>query len=160
MLYIEQIPRTEDAPFYTTDLSDIPQIRNWIMQNCDITKRHVISESRRGKIIAEGISLELYYGWQYKEPMRFHAARVVKNHMGYKTFTNKEDAIVHYFECKRIAEIQLAIDAELAENSLEGLRKMGINFSEWATAADDYNLESGLCVSVEIEGFYFKKNIN
>lgn len=160
MLYIEQMPRTEEAPFYETDLSDIAQIREWIMQNCDTTKRHVISEKRRGKIIAEGISLEFYYGWQYKEPMKTHATKVIKHHIGYKTFTNKEDAITHYKECKRKAEIQLAIDTELAENALKGLREAGVNFSEWATAADDYNLESGLRVSVEIEGFYFSKNLD
>ena len=163
MLYIEQMPRTGDAPFYTTELLEIAEIRQWIMQNCDTTKRHVISEARRGRIIAEGVQVEFYYGWGpawERGPLKVPANRVISHYLGYKTFASKEDAITHYKECKRKAEIQLEIDAELAENALEGLRKAGVNLSEWANAADDYNLISGLRVWVEIEGFYFSKNLD
>lgn len=162
MLYIEQIPRTEDAPFYITDLSDIDQIRQWILQNCDITKRHVISEARRGKVIAEGIQTNLYYGWNTigREPNKVSLGKIPAYYLGYKTFTDRESAILHYKDCKKKAEKQLAIDAELAENALEDLRKAGVNFTEWATAADDYNLESGLRVIVEVEGFCFSKNLD
>lgn len=162
MLYIEQIPRTDDAPFYVTELTDIAEIRAWVMENCDITKRHVISESRRGKVIAEGIQIDIFYGWNTydSKPCRTCLGKIPSYHLGYKVFLNEKDAATHYKECKRKAEIKLAIDAELAENALNSLRDSGVNFSEWATAADDYNMESGLRVSVEIEGFYFFKNLD
>ena len=162
MFYIEQIPRTEDATFYTTELIDINQIREWVLNNCDVTKRHVISEARRGRIIAEGIQTTVFYGWNShgRRPNSAILCKIPKYHLGYKIFLNERDATAHYKECKIKAERQLAIDAELAENSLNSLRDAGVNFSEWATASDNHNLESGLRVSVEIEGFYFSKNLD
>lgn len=159
MLYIEQIPRIEGSPFWTTELMDIEAIREWILTNCDTTKPHVISSSRRGPVIAQGISFVGYYGWNYGKPIKKVFDRVVTNYSGYKVFTSPEEATSFYKESKLLAEAKLDADELEVNRVLNGLKEKGINLDATATALDDSGLESNLTISCVVNGFYFGRNI-
>lgn len=160
MLYIEQIPRKESEPFYTTELTDIEDIRAWIRQHCDITKRHVISSARRGPIVAEGIQQILYFGW---DPYKKHPLKVVANQMktvhdGFKAFIRPQDATAHYQECKRIAQAKLEKDAVLARAMLQQLETQAVSIGAYANP-DEQDYGGELCVYHRIDGFHFHKEI-
>jgi len=164
MRYIEQIPRTEDSPFWTTELMDIEAIREWIVANCDITKRHVISSFRGGRVIAEGVQLVRYYGWSFGSrrgaaPCSVTLPNDKTHHNGYKLFNSVEDATNYYRDSKVIADSKLDMDEEKVGNVLSQLKADGVNLDAFAEANDDSGLECGLCVSCTVNGFYFGRRI-
>ena len=161
MICIEQIPRIENSPFWTTELTDIEAIREWILANCDITKRHVISGSRGGPVIAEGIQLVRYYGWSgYADRAIGHTFdRCGTHHKSYKLFKTNEEATRYYKDSLAIADSKLDIDEEEVGKVFSQLKAKGVNLDVFAEANDDSGLECGLCVSCTVNGFYFERKI-
>lgn len=163
MLYIEEIPRNESSIFYTTDLTlnEIDEIRSWILENCDTSKRHVISESRRGPVKAEGIQINVYYGYNSfkRKPYSVMIDRVKDNYSGYKVFYNEEEALNYYKEAVKLSEEELDRQEKIAMEALNNLSSKGVNLDAWATVSDDTGLDYGLCVRCSINGFYFSRNI-
>lgn len=163
MLYIEEIPRKQDTPFYTIDLTlaDIDQIREWILKNCDTSKRHVIVEQRMGSVKAEGIQLKVFFGYDsyHKKPRSAIVDRMKNNHEGFKTFLVEAEALKYYNDAVKQADKTLDEHEKIARQALEDLADKGVNFDHWATAADDYNLNSGFCVTCSFNGFYFSRSL-
>ncbi len=163
MLYIEEIPRREDTPFYTIDLTlaDIEQIRAWILSNCDTSKRHVIVEQRRGPVKAEGIQIKVFFGYDSynKKPRSAIVDRMKNNHEGFKTFLIESEALQYYKEALKSSTEILDQHEAIARQALEDLANKGVNFDAWADASDDTGLQCGLCVSCSVNGFSFSRTL-
>lgn len=161
MLYIEQIPRKEGEPFYTIESDSIKEAQEWCALNCDTSKRHVVSRARLGSVIAEGLALPAYYGYNHytKKPIYTVLDRAKAMHQGYKVFQTECEAMAHYLESKK--EAMRTLDSHLAEveAALIVFQNKGINFDAWATCSDDQGLECGLGVSCTVNGFYFHKQV-
>lgn len=161
MLYIEQIPRKEGEPFYTIESDSIEEAQKWCALNCDTSKRHVISKTRLGSVIAEGLQIPAYYGYNSwtKKPIFKTLAMVRTTCEGYKVFQTEGEAMAYYLESKK--EAMRTLDNHLAEveAALIVFKNKGINFDAWATCSDDQGLESGLGVSCTVNGFYFHKQV-
>jgi len=163
MRYIEQIPRTENSPFWTTELMDIEAIREWILANCDITKRHVISSSRGGPVIAEGIKLVRYFGWTYDyrpSPRIKTCDHEMATYKGYKVFKTSEEATNYYKGAKVVADAKLGSDEAEVNLLLQQLKEKGIELDAVGYADDDSGLGAHLCVSCTVNGFHFERKIN
>ncbi len=163
MLYIEEIPRKNGSPVYPIDLTlaDIDQIRDWILKNCDISKRHVIVEKPLGTVLAEGIQLKVYFGYNsYKKKPHIAIINYNKpNHEGFKTFLVESEALKYYKDAVKLADKTLDEHEKIARQALQDLADKGVNFDHWATAADDHNLNSGFCINCSFNGFYFSRSL-
>ncbi len=163
MLYIEEIPRKEGSPFYKTDLtlSDIDSIRQWILENCDTSKRHVITEQRLGPVKAEGIQIKIFYGYNsYKNsPYSTIVDHVKKNHQGFKTFLVESEALQFYKDSLQSANAILDQHEVITRAALKDLSDKGVNFDAWADASDDTGLQFGLCIDCHVNGFYFSRKL-
>lgn len=161
MYYIEQIPRREGEPFYTTELDNIKAIQEWCLLNCDTSKRHVITKSRFGGVIAEGLVIPAFYGHNNYTNKPFKTTlNCTKNYKdGYKVFNTEDDALLYYLESKK--EAMHTLDSHMAEveATLVAFKGKGINFDAWATCSDDHGLDCGLGVSCTVNGFYFHKRV-
>lgn len=162
MLYIEQIPRKEGELFYTIESDSIKEAQEWCALNCDTSKRYVISKARFGGVLAEGLQIPAYYGYNSwtKKPI-FKLLNVNRSTCeGYKVFKTEGEAMTCYLESKK--EAMRTLDSHLAEveEALGMFKNKGINFDAWATCSDDQGLESGLGVSCTVNGFYFHKKVD
>lgn len=162
MLYIEQMPRGEGEPCYVIESDSIQEAQEWCALNCDISKRHVISKTRLGTVMAEGLQIPAYYGYDKltKKPRFKMLDRSLAYYDGYKVFSNSDAATNYYLEARMEADSILKIQAVEAKEALTVLKSQGVNLGAWATCRDDYGLNYGLCVSCTVDGFYFRREID
>ena len=157
MLYIEEIPRTEDAPFYTTDLEDIQTIRSWILENCNTRKRHVISKTRRGSVIAEGIKEVVYY----QNGIKVEVNRLIGSHHGMKTFTCKAAAVKHYQDSKKQANLILDNKEQELLALIDSYTNSNKDISLYTCASDDddQGLDSFIVIETTVNNLCFTRQI-